>query len=568
MNSKRIIGLLGIFILFLNSTIFAFGAPTSQIIDIFETADDGFNTEVGIGIDSTLVTILDPAMSIRAYLVFENLEINSWELLTNATLRLTSASTLPFDADSSITIHGMKQSDLGNRLTERTLLSPSDVQSMPLTTALVNVNTSQFFGGAILEIDVTAIMQELKDDPHWDGHGLSGTLDGDDIGFILLGAPDETRYFYDFRGDPLRAAELEIHWGHLPPTPPGGVFNETNRGFNIFVVDHNGLNRTGIGADLNWNTVNMTELTEQDSGADLTLQNDTWVTFTSITKSSIDSMYNDSGAAGISTFFARFYINTTAVTNSIAGNDPVTSLVGLSTVIPTGAGGLAYGVAGDWVGLVVILNADDQRWRIFARDRSGAADSVGGASTNFWEDWPDLLYFEVLINQTAGFIAYSIYNDAAYTDLNQTRDYTIVNAAGPYRYPQLIASVGQAGGSSHTGEFYTFLVNPLADNSTWIVTDENGTILNECPTYDCAIIFIDDLLGPDPVDPDPPSQGWDVFGPFSRFKTRFYILLIGLFLVFGPLFSFALNRPSGYEFTIGAFLMLVGFALMIAAGSV
>ena len=112
MKSKKISLL--ILILLVNLPIFRAGAitPQNQTVHITDTHDDMFITEVGIGIDSSLVTIKDPNMDIRSFLVFRELDINYWEPLENATLRLHTSNTLDFDADSSITIFGIALSDL------------------------------------------------------------------------------------------------------------------------------------------------------------------------------------------------------------------------------------------------------------------------------------------------------------------------------------------------------------------------------------------------------------------------------------------------------------------------
>jgi len=68
---------------------------------------DWFVTEAGLGFSSTLVTVLDPNMDIYGYLFFKDIKLNSYFLLENATLRLHTASTLDFDADSSFTIYGI-----------------------------------------------------------------------------------------------------------------------------------------------------------------------------------------------------------------------------------------------------------------------------------------------------------------------------------------------------------------------------------------------------------------------------------------------------------------------------
>ena len=106
-------------------------------------------------------------------------------------------------------------------------------------------------------------------------------------------------------------------------------------------------------------------------------------------------------------------------------------------------------------------------------------------------------------------------------------------------------------------------------NTTYFVVWGNGTIISPpLDSLDDVDDFLDEFFGVDPEEPTPPSQGWPDFGVLTRFKTRFYILFIGFIMIFGPLINFAMSRPDGYTFTIGCFIMLIGFALWIAAGSV
>jgi len=214
--------------------------PQTQTVHIIDTHDDGFVTEVGIGIDSALVHILDPGMDLRAFLVFRDIEINYWEPLKNATLRLRTSNLMDFDADSSVTIHGIS---LDNLQLEG-WLGPAFIMSAPLTGAHVNVNTSQFYGQAWHEIDVTGIVEELIRHYNWDGDGHDGTETGDAIGFIILGAPDDTRYFYDYRGNPSLSADLVIHWNHAPPPPTGyedATYNQTLGNWTIWVISYSTL---------------------------------------------------------------------------------------------------------------------------------------------------------------------------------------------------------------------------------------------------------------------------------------------------------------------------------------
>ena len=547
--------------------------PQSQTVHITDTHDDMFITEVGIGIDSSLVTIKDPNMDIRAFLVFRELDINYWEPLKNATLRLHTSNTLSFDADSSISIYGMKLSDLQ---LEGYLL-PSTVLSIGFTDAYTNYNTSEFYGSQWHEINVTSIVEELIRNPNWDGDGSAGTETGDAIGFHILGEEgDDKRYFYDYSVGNNLEAQLVIHWNHEPPPPagyPDAVFNETYRGYNIWTIEGiDDENRTGQGSDVNWNILSLLDLTEQDSGADITVNNATWATVETMIMSVTDSLYNDTGSSNIDTYFLRFKVNITAVDlDGIGADAPAGSLYGLSTSAPSSSNGLSYGSGGNWVGLIIVVDNDDETYQIRIKERAGLVDWNGDATIWFNEAENTMKYWEVFTNMTGPdpYTRYSFYNDASFSDLNMTRTHIHFLVSGSLRYPQTIASCGTPGFSYWSGEYFTFNESQLAIGTTWLVSDENGTLIeDDLEDYDDAIIVIEDILGADPEDPNPPGEGWDETGPFTRFRTRLYILMMGFGLLFGPLIYFAMSRPSGYEFVIGLFIMLVGYSFLRAAAGI
>ena len=119
---------------------------------------------------------------------------------------------------------------------------------------------------------------------------------------------------------------------------------------------------------------------------------------------------------------------------------------------------------------------------------------------------------------------------------------------------------------------YNFIeeeVENLIDDEVFFIAFPNGTVIGgPYDTYDEAEDAVDDILDPHPEDPDPGSQGWDQTGPFTRFKTRFYIFLMGCGMIWGPLMLFAYQRPTGYAFVIGLFVMLIGLGFLIHAGTV
>ena len=215
MKSKMRVSFMVIFTMMLFfTTMTARGAEESQTIRITFDDDDGFITETGAHFPGgSLVAILDPNMDIHSWLVFRVIDINSFESLTNATLRLRTASSLPFDADSTITIYGVKDGEFPG------FSSPSAVPSYPLTFAHVDYNTSEFYGSGWKEIDVSNIVEELKSSPSWEGD--EATFPGT-FGFIIEGAEGhDTRYFYDFGAGNGFEAQLVIHWGEIPEVDPG-----------------------------------------------------------------------------------------------------------------------------------------------------------------------------------------------------------------------------------------------------------------------------------------------------------------------------------------------------------
>jgi hypothetical protein len=111
-------------------------------------------------------------------------------------------------------------------------------------------------------------------------------------------------------------------------------------------------------------------------------------------------------------------------------------------------------------------------------------------------------------------------------------------------------------------------------NSTFYVTDENGTLIDtwtdtgeNFTDIDELKDFIDtDIIGyPDPADPDPP--GWEGTGLLTRFNFRLILFFIGLILFMGtPVYGFAV-KPDGATWIVILFCMLCGVSLLWALQS-
>jgi hypothetical protein len=529
-------------------------APSSQTVSISDDQDDFFVTEIGVGFNSPLVTILDPNMDIRALLVFRDIEINFWNSIDNATLRLRTGNTLSFDNDSSVTIYGVKESDFNG------YGAPSSVLSAPLTTAHVNYNTSQFYGDVTHEIDVTEIVDELKSDPYWDGDGYTpGTGDTDHMGFIILGAEGhETRYFIDYSSGSGQEAELEIHWDHsLPPPPgyPGADYNETYRDLDIWSI-----NASEVGW-INYGNYNFYDIS---GGEALQIVSDTELIGTAIRAGSSDD-FRLHRSNPSNTDFVLMSINISDVqdANGASKMNPA-HLFGHAN-----ANKSVFDIDNDlnsgvFLTITTPTNNTDQ---IFAfaitTHKAGLYNRIYGTEYNITRD-RDRYFLNISYDYPNKDFIVSVYNDSGFSNLLET-----------------VSRVGYANILTGYGHEYAFNTESRATYSdrvsfntlvtggiTWIGTDENGTVIVESDSYDDILIQIDDYLDPDPLDPDPPSEGWDPTGPFARFRVRFYIFILGVVMFWGPLTVWAYQRPTGYQFVIGAFIMLVGCAFMVAAGSV
>ena len=571
MITKRKAGLvlIVIFTMIVNFTVNAFDQDMTRHIE--STDQDRYVLETGQGVDATFMTALSPYMDIRGMLFFENIKINNWEKLTNATLRLRTLFGQPFDAASTITIYGVRDYAQFGYSSKQSGApqSPSAILNLPITSAHVDYNTSQFYGPYWWEIDVTNIVNEMKNDPHYDGPGSDASKRGDNMIFTIYGAAGhDERFFYDFKSGNGLEAQLVLHWTdspHPPPSlPPSAEYVNTSGGWDIWRV-------------MEW--LNFTEYTVWGAASGkVTNLNDTYFDLDTYQGGSALRVYKNWDDDGSGIVGRKWGIHYTAVSTAPPPASGRLGLVGWTDDFE-----YVSAAGSEWVNgsifYLFIENAapDESRMGVYSIRNDVLIDQewVGDL---FLPYVPYTHYYDYYLNMNTGAFTVDTYNDLAMTDLNTT--YTDVLAPiatyfqGGYQYEYLIA--GWHGGipgpdpttmsgaflSSDQADFY--IVDPTT-NETIPVPDVDGD--GDIDEDDARTLIGD--VDPQPGDPAP-GQAWEgTEGTvFSRFRIRLYILLIGVGLVFGPLFVFASSRPSGYEFTIGMFVMLIGFSLMYAAGQV
>lgn len=714
-----------------NFTMSVSGIAEFQDLSIADTIDDGFVTETGIKMDSELVTILDPNMDIRAYLVFRLIEINSYESLTNATLRLRTASSLPEDSGSRVTIYGVDDGNFPGFTTAAQIIAA------PLTSSRVNLDTSTFYGSRWVEIDVTDIVAELKSNPTWEGDdAFTGT-----IGFIFHGAEGhDGRVFYDKLAGNGLEAQLIIHWGEDPDPPPDTetppvyddyvvefenttsghidptdnetgwdgeiyIFKYTDYGdptFQVFSLEHTTYDAyyfnvtNGIGSEIEWATgmghpssgcattpiigiYPWTLILADPGDVALFVSNDEMVTsnhyhpndaYANLASygGNVGSMVIDPDGVTIHLVYTSVTPGQPAVYNVIYTNFTLNRVTGIPTfapsytnisqvganqydpviyVQPNGTLHVAWfgeqgtntdqvwyrrrHANGTWLAQVRVSDTDialdyNRNPDVVANDETGDALIV-------WTYDVDAVHWDIIFPNNTASPADRIIANARYPSMVNDRENNVANlvyqqgasgviyyrnmtitnssswsvgrqvspAAQKHKEPDIgfnpinrslsvvwyndwntqtagnwwpIGAIPIPGKTQLTNAqlSYNFIeeeVKSLITDEVWFIAFSNGTVIGgPYDNYDDAEEAAEIIFDIDPEDPNPSSKDWDQTGSFTRFKTRLYILLIGIFMVLGPLFVWAMSRPSGYEFVIGIFVMFVGYALMLAAAQV
>ena len=509
--------------------------------------------------DVDMVYLQGDEAQIRGWYWFEAPILMYGRYIKEAYLEVRTPSIGATDPNASMTIYG-KPSGKGG--TPSYYEDPSAING-PYTTNTYTVNLSSFVGPGVLHnITVTNILREINQGYYfWNGH---------DIAFVTLSTSDHSEERTINSEESGHPAKLYIHYS-TPPTPPGvpgdAEYIDSYRNHTIWEVDNLGDNRTGASADVNWNLLNVTQLTEQDSGSSLTRNNATWITASTYAAQETGNFYNDSGSANINTFFLRAAIDITSVTCAGVAYEAIPGVGGLSTSSPTGSAGLPYGTTGDWAGLICNVHQDDLQYRFHLRERSVMSDVNGGYSQWFTEN-TGTLYIEFRLNTTGGanWVSYDIYDDQEFTNSINYDEMVLDYATDPFRYAMITNSMGTMTSSTNF-QFYTYLDMPVANDSTWYIVDYNGTIVDIIEDFDGDLTDIEDIIDtdiigyPDPEDPDPP--GWEDTG-FTSLQMKLVFLVMGLVLFLGaPLYGFA-ERPEAATWILIMFSMICGVALLLS----
>jgi hypothetical protein len=531
-NVKVILALM----LITSSLIPLVSAPTVTVSPV-DSDDDAFITGIGAYFgDTPFIFLRDSTQNLVIGNRFRSVTIPQGSKINNATLFVRSIYTYDAGTNISVTITGDASDNSAP-------FNDSSSFSRVYTGAYVVWNISDVNGNAWFNVTVTEIVQEIIDRIGWtSGNALSLVM------FTDQGTP--RREYVSVDGNPTFTAFLNITYAESPAsapiqdqaTPPYNdtddytwELNDTYRGFDIWEVHDE--NRTGYSANVNWNLLNMTQLTEIDSGLAISVNNDTWTSLSAFQAQQINCLYNDTGAAAINSFYVRFAVNVTEVTNTLGGGSEwVCTLAGLSTATPVGAAGLGLGAGGSWVGLELLVNVDDTRYLLRMGERFGAGVVHDLVNTGWLtENTNQVLYIVYMYRTGSGFVNWTsvnVFTDPDFESGIFSRTYQLTVAQPPFRYAQIIASTGPGSlAFLNSGEYYTYSESPIDNGTLIFVSYPNGTLVDPDPIPRDADPedYIDDLLG-GPLAEDPEE---DKYTGIDKFRWKLLVLAVGLIMMLG-----------------------------------
>lgn len=524
MNRKKTLGIIAIIVL-MSFLIPSIQAPNIEVSPV-DTDDDAFITGIGAYFgDTPFLPLRDSVQNIIIGTRFRNVAIPQGTKINNATLFVRSIYGYGPASNITVIIAGDDSDDSAP-------FNDSGSFSRTFTSAFQIWDISEIVGNDWYNVSVTNIVQEIVDRVEWNS--------GNDLSLMFRtfqGTP--RREFASIDGNPAYVARLNITFGEVPTTPQTGatppfddpgvwdwIYNDTYRGIDIWNAIP--VNRSGFNFDIDWEILNITELTENDSGADIVRQNDTWADIDGLTEGVTGRLFNDTGV-GNNHAFLRTKIFVESVTNGEAGNEIAAAVFGVSTTDT-----YPYLVGGNGIWIMLQLNSDDIRYRYVMRARTGAADWVGGVS-NWYTEGHGFDYLEVHVNDQgpgSPYITWRLYTDETYrTLLDDDIETTNILGGDNWRYAMIVTSSRSLGSTSVTFDQYTFLNRISLDLSETFLAYPNGTLVDPDPLPDGVDPedAIDDLLGG--AQPEDPQE--DEYPIIGKFQWKLLVLVVGMLMLLG-----------------------------------
>ena len=565
MNRKKTREIIAILVL-ISFLIPPVQAPSIEVSPI-DTEDDAFITGIGAYFgDTPWLFLKDANQELTIGNRFRNVTIPQGTKINNATLFVRTIYLYQpvFGADFSelVTIYGDDADDS---------LSFSDSGSFtrPYTDALVVWNISDVTGNQWNEVSVTGIVQEIVDRIGW--------VSGNDLSLIIesvKGTP--RREFASVDNNPSYTAYIDIFYNEEPSDPQDAAnppfndtdkyvweYNDTYRGIDVWEVwDTNTSGNRGANA-VNWRKLNLTQLTEIDSGNAIAVNNASWASLSAFVAQQINSLYNDTGSLGIDDFFIAMAVNLSAVTGIPAGNERVATVAAISTSSPVGGAGLLYGPAGNFSGLAITLDKLNEQFTFRLVDRAGVGTFYGTPSQKFEEDDNEILY--IFYSAHLDWHVFNVYKNPDFTGQLYRDSRIYANGLlGPFRYAQAISSLSLATTVINVGEYYTFPNLIDADPLIQLIYS-NGTFVTPDPitpppdfTPDDIKDIIDDLLGgAQPEDPET-----DKYGAIGKFRWKLLVMAVGFIMLLGSPIAGIHFGASPASWIKLLFVMAFGLAIL------
>lgn len=524
---------------------FPIAKASETTIPVSHNFDDVWMTEAGNIFSSTsMVVILDEEIGLHSFLRFQDIPLSKTSKINVATLYVFAGEVqVTPDPGSSVTIYGIDEPDCAPFTSDGSLWS----LSRPYTLASVNWNLTEWGPGWHM-VNVTSIVKELINQYAW--------VTNNSLGLQILGASDsgqESRSFEDYYHPYHDAqAKLYIQYDVAPGTPPGlpdsAVWEETYGEWDIW-------NYTVI-EDLNY-----TEMTQTGSLGKLHVFNETCFNWTDINKSTtnvaLGYFVNLTGPNPLNNFEMDFNFTQNIDIAHGSQKDPGGFFVcGELDII----GSINDVRPENEVVLMEIYTHSDDYYKFLPRFYGTGpvtGNYTGTLLKNTWYMGKVILsgtLWRMEIRNMDG-----SYKTSADVTLPRVQD---INAIMPFACAESVA------GSQVDG---WMTKDPGVVLSEFYLVDENGTVIDtwtqggeNFTDIDDLKDFVDDYVDPeggDPLDPDP-GTGWEEEGPFTRFRMRLYILIIGLGCVFTPLWAMAYKKFDAVGYAWCFIIMVLGVGLL------
>lgn len=543
--NKRTLSLIILILLIVTSVSTSINVEGDETtIQIEDGKDDIFMTETGnIFSDTYLIRLKDPNYGLMVFLRFNNITVKNTDAINQATLKVYTQNEYDW-SDVSVTIYGLDEDNCGP------FGDSADLNSRPLTSNYVNWNVSGVYGQFKWnEVNITNIIQVITNRYNWKS--------GNSIGLKIMSTPKVSRTFTAYEDKPSWSAKLYIKYGETPPTTPQNQanypYNDTDlyiwrlwkhyRCYNIWKVSSasewvNYTTFTKIGTAQTKVTVYNYSYVENTNGK--------WYPYLDVR---LEKSYDEN-----ETHCVRFGVKW----KNFQDTTPSATRYFLVIYGFTQNSGEQFAWNGDQCCIVVRsdLTGNKLWYSFYAYDGSqGYSKGLGGLMTEYpTQHW--VVFYYNNDNQR--------YKFNIYEDINMTK--LLFKTTGTHDRGKLVLNY-EYGQNNIQNDYSPY------DEGNWALYGGVGNVTKYFICKNCTLIdpdpdpdpikTIDDILDPDPFNPEPDE--WEDY-PIPRFKFKLWLLISGFIMIFGPVWFMSWRRPTIQQALVSIIIITIGLGLLIHIG--